>query len=538
MNSPQEIFSEFLKAKDYKLALGSKGLYEQNKINERFFIGDQWSGAKCGNERPLVRHNLIKRIGDYKMSVLLSSEAKVVFSADGVPNTINSVKKIAKLKKELSEGKNVVANSAEEQISLVVSALNDYRNVTAERLKFSQLCEKALRNAYISGTGIIYTYWEPTLATGLYADAHRTTAIKGDIISEVLDVENVYFGDERTEDIQKQPYIIIASELSLEEARRMAIKYGASQLEYEKISPDKDSSRSQKVTVLTKLFKEWDELGDYRILAKIVTKDAVIRDTFDIGVRMYPLAKFCWETRKNCIYGDSEITYLIPNQIAINRMITSGVWSAMSTGMPTLVVNGDIVDGEITNDPGQIIKVYGTAEDTSKALHYVTPPDYSGNFTSIIDPLIENTLSASGATSAALGDVEPQNTSAIQALRTASMLPLRMLKQRYFGFLEEISRIWAEFWISLYGERKLKIQDENGTWYMEFSGEDFKNTVLSCAVDIGESDTFDATLSISVLDKLLDSGHINLKQYLRRLPKGLLPDTEELIRSEKTGHEG
>ena len=57
-------------------------------------------------------------------------------------------------------------------------------------------------------------------------------------------------------------------------------------------------------------------------------------------------------------------------------MITSGVWSAMSTGMPTLVVNGDIVDGEITNDPGQIIKVYGDldkngATDSNEKWYFV-----------------------------------------------------------------------------------------------------------------------------------------------------------------------
>lgn len=538
MNSPKEIFSEYKKAKSYKLGIGTRGLYEQNKINERFFVGDQWSGAKCGNERPLVRHNLIKRIGDYKMSVLLSSDAKVVFSADGVPNTIHSAKNIAHLKSELSKGNKVSIDNNDEQISLIISALNDYRNVTSERLKFPELCEKALRNAYISGTAIVYTYWDPDIMTGLYADANRTTAIKGDIVSEVLDIENVYFGDAKIEDIQKQPFIIIASEMSVSEVQRMALKYGISGAEYSKIEDDADSSNSKNVTVLTKLFKEWDENGDYRVLAKVVTENVVIREAFDIGLRMYPLAKFCWETRKNCVYGDSEITYLIPNQIAVNRMITSGVWSAMSTGMPTLVVNGDIVDGEITNDPGQIIKVYGTGEDTSKALHYVSPPDNSANFTGIIEPLIENTLSSCGATSAALGDVDPQNTSAIQALRTAAMLPLRMLRNRYFGFIEEISRIWAEFWISLYGERKLKIEDENGIWYMNFCGEDYKNIVLSCTVDVGEADTFDATLSIGVLDKLLEKGHITLRQYLSRLPKGLIPNTEELIRGEIKKDEG
>lgn len=534
MNSPEQIFSQYKKARAFKSAMGDRGLYEQVKINERFFAGDQWYGAKCGNERPLVRHNLIKRIGDYKMSVLVSSEAQVVYSAEGIPNTLKAGKKIAELKSRLALGENITADTAEEEIALVISALNDYRRVSAERLKFSEVCASALKNAYISGTGIIYTYWDADVSTGLYADAGRNTAIKGDIACEVLDVENVYFGEPKTDDIQRQPYIIIASQYTLEEARRMALKYGASALSLENIKPDNASGYSDKVTVLTKLYKQWNEDGrDYKIYAKMVSEDAVIRDKWDIGIRLYPLSIFSWEKRKGSIYGDSEITYLIPNQIAVNRMITSGVWSAMSTGMPTLVVNGDIVDGEITNDPGQIIKVYGSAEDTGRALQYVSPPDYSGNFASIIEPLIENTLSQSGANSAALGDVDPQNTSAILTLRNAAMLPLKILQNRYYHFLEEISRIWAEFWITQYGRRRLKIEDENGVWYMDFDGEKYKDIILSSKVDVTAADTFDTELSIKVLDNLLSRGAITVSQYLKRLPRGIIPETEELIRALK-----
>ena len=67
-SKPFEIYSEYRTAADFKAGLGQHGMYEQNRINERFYIGNQWYGAKCGNDRPLVRHNVIKRIGEYKMS--------------------------------------------------------------------------------------------------------------------------------------------------------------------------------------------------------------------------------------------------------------------------------------------------------------------------------------------------------------------------------------------------------------------------------------------------------------------------------------
>ena len=70
--SPNEIFEQYKKGTEFKASIGSKGIYEQSRLNERFYVGDQWHGAKCGNDRPLVRHNVIKRIGDYKISQILS----------------------------------------------------------------------------------------------------------------------------------------------------------------------------------------------------------------------------------------------------------------------------------------------------------------------------------------------------------------------------------------------------------------------------------------------------------------------------------
>jgi hypothetical protein len=65
---PDGIWEEYEAGTKFKSGLGKRGLYEQGRINKRFFIGDQWHGARCGNDRPLVRHNLIKRIGEYKMA--------------------------------------------------------------------------------------------------------------------------------------------------------------------------------------------------------------------------------------------------------------------------------------------------------------------------------------------------------------------------------------------------------------------------------------------------------------------------------------
>ena len=106
-----------------------------------------------------------------------------------------------------------------------------------------------------------------------------------------------------------------------------------------------------KVTVFTKFYKEWDDKGNsYKVMCVKTTEKVTVREAWDLKIRLYPFASFVWERRRNSAYGDSEVTYLIPNQIAINRMITASVWAVMSMGMPIMLVNGDIVtQSEITN---------------------------------------------------------------------------------------------------------------------------------------------------------------------------------------------
>lgn len=550
-NTPEKIFKEYQEGISFKQSLGDSGLFEQNKRNERFLIGDQWKGANCGNDRPLVRHNVIKRIADYKLAVVGSSPVAVNYSAEGIPNTLELKGTIEKARSAISQNMHDVDQlypeiddhniPTNEEINLIMSAMSDYFKVTAERLKFEDLREQALRNAYIAGTGILYTYWEDRIRTGLYSDTNRKSAVKGDINCEILDVENVYFGDPNLDSIQDQPYIIIAQRKSVSELRREAKKNKRSALEIESIMPDNDTgymagqisedepASSKKATVVTKIWKEWNDSG-YTLKAVKVCSKAVIRSEWDVGISLYPFAKFSWERRRNCVYGESEITYLIPNQIAINRMITASTWAVIMMGMPIMIVNQDIVENpdEISNEPGEIIAVNGNTSDVQSAVRYLNPPNFSPNFDSNVESLIRNTLTQSGANDAALGDMRPDNTSAIIAVREAATMPLQQVQNRYYSFCEDVARIWAEFWVTKYGDRSLKIEDDIGTWYMPFKGDRYKDLLISAKIDVGASNLWSESQSIRTLDNLFDRQVIDVVQYLDRLPKGIIPNINKL----------
>ncbi len=529
----QTIFEEYRKARSFKAALGNRGLYEQTAINERFFAGDQWYGIAVHSDRPLVRHNVIKRIGDFKMSQLSSSKVSVRYSAEGIPLTASDLERVKEERKRLSARASSLFAPLESvnEAALVVSALNSYRDTVAKRVGLSSLLDTALRNAFVSGSGYIYTYFDPTVRTGLFADKVGGKPIVGDVAAEVIRAENVYFADPTCTCLQSQPYIILAEQKPLSEIVFEAKAHGN-----ENLPEFSDEKLRDKQILLTKLQKKRLPDGSIRVFATKVCENFTVREEWDIGVRVYPLSQFVWEPRDNNIYGDSEVTYLIPNQIAINRMITASVWSAMTTGMPLMVVNGELVPEDITNDPGQIIRVWGTAEEIGSAVRFVNPPDFSEGYNESVISLIENTLSQSGATNAALGDTEARNTSAIIELRDASSQPLALLKNRYYRFIEDISLIWAEFFVTMYGKRSLKITDENGEWYFPFDSAKYRDLLLTVSAETRESVSRSEADSLALLSSLFEKGAISASQYIERLPAGILPDGRELakqLRSDK-----
>ena len=539
---PEQVFNEYERGRSYKAGIGKHGLYEQGKINERFYVGDQWHGARCGNERPLVRHNVIKRIGDYKMAIVGANPVTVNYSAEGVPELAQTRNALTdQIRSAAQTGKMPEGVTQEEETNIAMSVLSDYFKTTAERVKLDDAKEQVLRNAYISGSGVLYTYWDDRIRTGMYATDARDMEIRGDISCEVLDIENVYFGDPNQYDVQAQPYILIAQRKSVEELREIARANNRPEDVIQSIKPDSDTqymagdrsedelAESKKATVLTKLWKEWDGAVCH-IYAVMVVRGAIIRKKWDTGLRLYPLAVFRWERRRNSAYGESEITYLIPNQIAINRMLTASVWAVMMLGMPLTLVNRDIVQQRVTNDPGQIFEVSGNAEEMNSAIRYINPPNFSPAFDNNIASLISNTLTQSGANDAALGDIRPDNTSAIVAVREAATMPMQTVQNRFYSFIEDVARIWAEFWVGMYDNRSLKIEDENGVWYLPFDGKKYRDLLISVKIDVGASTLWSEIQSVKTLDNLFGQQIITPLQYLQRLPKGTVPDLNGLIR--------
>lgn len=531
---PISVSNEYKMGTDYKASIGNKGLLEQSRINGRFYVGDHWYGAAFGDQKPLVRRNIIRRICDYKLSAIAAAPIAVRFSAEGIASNIVAAESRKQSYNRILSGEYDFAGEVDElEIGLMTEFLSSHAESTIERLGFNSMSYEALKNACISGTGLIYTYWDENAETGLFADNAKTVPIMGDIASEVIDLENIVFGDPNCDSIEKQPYIIIASRRDFADVRREAKRNGIAEDEILKIVPDEEGGEphySCRVTVYTKLYKEYDPEGRRHIVKAVKCTDkAVVKPAFSLGVRLYPIAKLSWDKRYRSIYGESEITYLVPNQIAINRALSAEVWATMVSGMPIMLANGDTVDTDITNDPDQIIKIYGDINDVASAVRYVEPPSFAAQMINSVNDLASNTLSDSGANDAALGNVRPDNAAAIIELREAALQPLQIKQNQFYEFIEDVMRIWAEFWINLYRDRKLKVGTENGVALVPFHPERYRNLLINAKVDVGASTVWSVSATVATLDSLLKSGVITPLQYLERMPDSIIPDKAGLI---------
>ena len=110
-------------------------------------------------------------------------------------------------------------------------------------------------------------------------------------------------------------------------------------------------------------------------------------------------------------------------------------------------------------------------------------------------------------------------------------MPMQTMQNRFYSFIEDTARIWADFWVMKYGSRHLKIEDADGTtWYMPFDGNRYRELLINARIDVGAATLWSESQSIRTLDNLFDRQVIDVVQYLTRLPKGTVPNVNGLIR--------
>lgn len=408
------------------------------------------------------------------------------------------------------------------------AALTEINDVPALMREFA-------RNAAVDGDGCLYSYWDPELETG--------QAAKGGIRTEVIDNNRVYFGNPNDKEVQSQPYIQIASREIVRNVKRRAKENGISG--WEQIKPDSDESQAtdgvkltdDKVTVLLTLWRD-EETGEIQAYESCCNCE--VKKPWSLGIKRYPICWLPWDYIKDCYHGQAMITGLIPNQIFVNKSLAMSQLSIMRTSYPKYVFNKTLIS-HWDNRVGAAIGVNGG--DINNVAKAIDPPAISPQVSQFIQMTVELTEQSLGATSVALGDTRPDNTSAIIALQRAAATPSEMTKQNLYKAIEDLFRVYLEFMAEYYGKRFVDIETPDEVRQaMEFAGEtvpdeipeefDFatlKSFPMRLKLDVGASSYYSEIASMQTLDTLLMNGHISVIQYLERVSDGYVPGRRALI---------
>jgi hypothetical protein len=165
----EEILKKFEKGYSFNQQIG---LYDKVKVNEDFFIGNQWEGVES-NGLPTPTYNMFKRVINFQVSTITSDNMAI--QVVGMPSTSNYTAK---------------------QLERICDIINHQIAAIMERNKIVAKNREFLRNAAVTGDGCMHFYYDSSIENG--------QLVKGEIQAEVLDNLRVMFGNPNSRDVQKQ----------------------------------------------------------------------------------------------------------------------------------------------------------------------------------------------------------------------------------------------------------------------------------------------------------------------------------------------
>ena len=165
------------------------------------------------------------------------------------------------------------------------------------------------------------------------------------------------------------------------------------------------------------------------------------------------------------------------------------------------------------------------------AIDLTPATDLPNSVFTMIDSLMSNSREMMGASDASLGNVNPDNTSAIIAVQNATAMPLEMKKRGYQQMVEKDIRSSLDIMTVHYGVRDVLVTDELGNEsVISFDFASLKDVLVKLSVDVGDANYWDPNTQASMLERLLGAKIItDPVMFLDHMPDGLLKDKERLL---------
>ena len=488
-----DVWRDFEKGREYNR---QKKVYTDTEQNYDFYYGNQARYLNIGKETPIVL-NIIKSIVKYKLGVVNSNAYAIVYN----PNFYDTPE----------EGM---------QLEEICKVLSKHANKVWELQQVGDKIRECVKDSCINDEGILHCYFD---------DNEQEDKV------EVIDKNNIYYGNENESDIQSQPYIIISYRKPVSQVKEEARLLGISEDKIELITSDSETAEQAGYKSTT------DEVNPMcLVLLKYYKKDGTIHYTravkslelesnVNTNMELYPIAHMDWEEVKGSSRGMGAVRNVIPNQIEINKIATRRALSVKLSAFPKLAVNKDFVDNPSALEKvGSTIKLKGgaTLEDIRKAVGYINPASMSGDAKNLQDDLQLNTKDLEGAGDVATGTVDPTQASgkAILAVQQATQQPLNEQVQTYKRFIEDIARIWYDMWkaYKVDGIQVMYEQDDGMGNTVEVPGtipyELLNRLDANIKVDITPKSPYDRFAQEQSIESLMQQGMITFEEYVEALP--------------------
>ena len=491
--TPDAIWQEYLDGVGFNQQIG---LYETVKRNNDFYHDRQWEGVNAPNlPKPII--NIIKPAVNYYIAQLVSDDIGVNLECKNLPE--------------------VEAGYINE---VVTKELLNILEKTNAAMKHRQL----LRNMAVDGDMVLYSYFDPLPRMG--------DNTLGQIQTEIVYNTDIFFGNPMEGDVQKQPYLMIKQRRLLQSVREEAKKNGCKP---EDILSDQDiygrvddpTGEKRYVTVLIKFWKENQQVHYCK-----TTQNAWVKKETNLEYSLYPIAYASWERARYSYHGISPITGKIQNQITINKIYAMAAIYTQNMAFPKVIYDRQKLREGWNNDPTKAIAVNGNPNEA--IFNTFRPADMGNQVQSLLKQLLQDTKESMGVFDAALGNVKPDNTSAIIATQKAASAPLDLQRLDFYQFVEDCVRIWLDMMATDYGIRQVILESDVNQPMQQAATFDFRvlqQAQYQLAIDIGASSYWSELMQVQTLDNLMNLHIIpDALTYLENVPDGYIKGKQNIIR--------
>ena len=488
-------------------------IFTDTDRNYRMYNGKQWEDAKLGDLEP-VQYNYISTIVNYQVSTINQNLWGIHFNSENFDN--KEFRKTAEATCEMLDRK-AAKVWEKDQMDNKIRRVSD--------------------DSAINDEGIIYVYYDEETQSP---------------VNEIINKNDIQYGNEQDDDIQAQPYILISKRKPVSEARQFALNKGVKKKDIELIIGDKNTweqagedakqEKDDMCTIVTKMYKK-----DGKVFYSQSTMQVDIIKDKETNLNLYPVAHFNWDNKKGSARGEGLVRGLIPNQLELNKTLARALLSLKQCAFPQKLANMEkISNPDAINRLGSLIKTKNgaTVDDVSKIFGYVQPASMSTDVSKIMNDLIQITRDLKSSGDIATGQINPEQASgkAILAVQQASQQPLVKQLTGLKTFIEDIARIWLDMW-NTYTPEGMKLEEEikdhtTGQKIVQIVDvpasvlENLKGTVK---IDITPMSAYDKYAREMTLENFLKAGFFTpqrvseLEYYAKALPDDANTPKQDLL---------